>query len=95
MVKKIEYFSDVMTCICGMLLNKPPLDTASAICYFYIYKGSCGLKKEIFSKKIFYSLHGVTKTKFEESLLNIETYFEILKQKNPQVVAYIYDYTLV
>uniref|UniRef100_A0A6C0BDK7 Uncharacterized protein n=1 Tax=viral metagenome TaxID=1070528 RepID=A0A6C0BDK7_9ZZZZ len=94
MIKKIEYFSTVLTTICPILMNKTPLDTASAISYFYILKGSNSLRKEIFSKKIFYSLQGINKAKFDESLKYIITSFEELKKSRPEIVCYIYDYSV-
>ena len=94
MIRKLEYFADVMVTICSLLLNKPPLDVASALVYFYINTGSSGLRKDTFSKKIFYSLDGVTKAKFEDSLASISLAYEQLKQTNPNVCRFIYDYSI-
>lgn len=96
MIQKLEYFADVLVTVNPAFLNFTPLDVASSIVYFYLKLGSVTAKskKKILSKKIFYSLTGVTKIKFEESLKQVEHIYQVLKKYKPEQIFYIYDYNV-
>ncbi len=96
MIFKLEYFADILVAINPSFLNFTPLDVASSIVFFYLNLGSVATKskKKILSKKIFYSLSGVTKIKFEESLKHVEIMYEVLKKYKPEQIVYIFDYNI-
>jgi len=94
MIIKIKYFSEVLTSLCSQLLNKQPLDVASSIIYSYIINGSYNLKKKFFSKKIFYSMDGVTKNNFEVCILLVNETFTIIKNNYQDIYIYMYNYDI-